>query len=278
MTAEVGVDRHKIAYFGDVMNATARLEGLCRATERAVLISEALLARLPSLPDGVEAEALGPHRLRGRSEAMVVHALSEKRRSKSPSDVSTRTDVSAERLSMQSTIRSGAAGASLDLASMDPPRGTIPSIDHGSAMAETSAIDGITCFGLRALFAERQVDMNSLRTELRKVLGDRHAGHRLFDAEDTRQALRFPRTICRMVVQVGDGRALQPEALWWIGIWSILQLRTYNFARKLIPVCAVWLRERWHHAVENQTFRMSQPSRTVPPIRAALSDVRTMGH
>ncbi|MER2253316.1 adenylate/guanylate cyclase domain-containing protein [Methylorubrum podarium] len=75
VTAEVGVDRHKIAYFGDVMNATARLEGLCRETGRSVLISEAVLARLPALPDGIEAEALGGYRLRGRSETMAVHAL-----------------------------------------------------------------------------------------------------------------------------------------------------------------------------------------------------------
>ena len=79
VTAEVGVDRHKIAYFGDVMNATARLEGLCRETGRSVLISDAVLARLPALPDGIEAEALGAHRLRGRSETMAVHALADLR-------------------------------------------------------------------------------------------------------------------------------------------------------------------------------------------------------
>jgi adenylate cyclase len=79
VTAEVGVDRHKIAYFGDVMNATSRLEGLCRATDRPVLISDAVLTRLPTLPDGITAESLGEHRLRGRSETMAVHALLEAR-------------------------------------------------------------------------------------------------------------------------------------------------------------------------------------------------------
>ena len=79
VTAEVGVDRHKIAYFGDVMNATARLEGLCRETGRSVLISDAVLARLPALPEGIAAEALGAYRLRGRSETMAVHALAQSR-------------------------------------------------------------------------------------------------------------------------------------------------------------------------------------------------------
>ncbi|WP_336886961.1 adenylate/guanylate cyclase domain-containing protein [Methylobacterium sp. SyP6R] len=80
VTAEVGVDRHKIAYFGDVMNATARLEGLCRETRRDVLISEAVLARLPRLPEGIAAEALGAYQLRGRSETMIVHALADGRK------------------------------------------------------------------------------------------------------------------------------------------------------------------------------------------------------
>ncbi|MFG5121282.1 adenylate/guanylate cyclase domain-containing protein [Methylorubrum sp. POS3] len=80
VTAEIGVDRHKIAYFGDVMNATARLEGLCRETKRSVLVSEAVLSRIPLLPDGIAAETLGQYALRGRSGAMVVHALAERRR------------------------------------------------------------------------------------------------------------------------------------------------------------------------------------------------------
>ena len=80
VTAEVGVDRHKIAYFGDVMNATARLEGLCRQTGQSILISGALLARIPALPDGIEAEALGRHVLRGRTGTMAVHALRERRK------------------------------------------------------------------------------------------------------------------------------------------------------------------------------------------------------
>ncbi|GJE04481.1 hypothetical protein GMJLKIPL_6445 [Methylobacterium isbiliense] len=96
VTAEVGVDRHKIAYFGDVMNATARLEGLCREAGRPVLISDAVLARLPVLPEGIEAEMLGPHRLRGRSGAIVVHALAERRRLHAVDDPDGRMDAEAE--------------------------------------------------------------------------------------------------------------------------------------------------------------------------------------
>ncbi|GJD93000.1 adenylate/guanylate cyclase domain-containing protein [Methylobacterium iners] len=97
VTAEVGVDRHKIAYFGDVMNTTARLEGLCRETGRDVLISDVVLARLPVLPDGIEAEALGTHRLRGRSGTMVVHALDETRKLKIVAEAHSRLEAIDER-------------------------------------------------------------------------------------------------------------------------------------------------------------------------------------
>jgi len=79
VTPKIRVDRHMIAYFGDVMNATVRLEGLCRETKRSVLVSEAVLCRMPVLPDGIEAEALRRHVVRGRSGEMVVHALAERR-------------------------------------------------------------------------------------------------------------------------------------------------------------------------------------------------------
>ncbi|GGE02960.1 adenylate cyclase [Aureimonas endophytica] len=79
VTAEVGVDRHKIAYFGDVMNVTARLEGLCRETARPVLVSDAILDRILPLPEGILSEALGRYHLRGRNGTMLVHALAELR-------------------------------------------------------------------------------------------------------------------------------------------------------------------------------------------------------
>ena len=97
VTAEVGVDRHKIAYFGDVMNATARLEGLCRETGRSVLISDAVLTKLSALPDGIAAEALGGYRLRGRSETMAVHALTEMRAPVTAGASSHRAGARAER-------------------------------------------------------------------------------------------------------------------------------------------------------------------------------------
>lgn len=75
VTAEIGVDRHKITYFGDVVNTTARLETLSRSLDTPFLISTSLLQRLPPLPAGIRARSLGDHVIRGRDNQLAVSAL-----------------------------------------------------------------------------------------------------------------------------------------------------------------------------------------------------------
>lgn len=75
VTAEVGVDRHKISYFGDVVNTTGRLEALCRTLDAPLLISSDLLERMSALPEGVRARPLGAHALKGRGQMLAVMSL-----------------------------------------------------------------------------------------------------------------------------------------------------------------------------------------------------------
>ncbi len=75
VTAEVGVDRHKIAYFGDAVNVTSRIEALCRPLGVGILISQDLLDRLGHLPQGIRARSLGSHALRGRGAPLTVATL-----------------------------------------------------------------------------------------------------------------------------------------------------------------------------------------------------------
>jgi adenylate cyclase len=75
VTAEIGVDRHKISYFGDCVNATARIETLCRSLNAPILISSALLDQLPGLPPGIRARPLGEHVVKGRDQRLTVLAL-----------------------------------------------------------------------------------------------------------------------------------------------------------------------------------------------------------
>jgi len=74
VTAEIGVDHHKIAYFGDTVNTVARLESLCKTLERQVLISSDLARRL-ELPEAIIKEDLGEHAVHGRDQQLGVIAL-----------------------------------------------------------------------------------------------------------------------------------------------------------------------------------------------------------
>ncbi|OBZ96192.1 adenylate cyclase [Pararhizobium polonicum] len=76
ITAEIGVDHHKIAYFGDTVNTTARLESLCKTLDKTVLISSELAHRI-KLPDTIAIEDLGMHAVKGRGQTLGVMALAE---------------------------------------------------------------------------------------------------------------------------------------------------------------------------------------------------------
>lgn len=75
LTAEIGLERHKITYFGDVMNTTSRLEGLAKELNKDVVLSTELLDRLQPLPEGIQMEDLGIRHLRGHDEPLAVSAL-----------------------------------------------------------------------------------------------------------------------------------------------------------------------------------------------------------
>jgi adenylate cyclase len=74
ITAEIGVDHHKITYFGDTVNTTARLESLCRTLDAPVLISSDLVQRI-KLSNDIKAKDLGLHGVKGRGQALGVIAL-----------------------------------------------------------------------------------------------------------------------------------------------------------------------------------------------------------
>ena len=75
VTAEVGLDRHKISYFGDVVNTTARIEALCRHVGTPILISSDLLGRLPALPPGIRPTSRGEHVVKGHERKLGVFSL-----------------------------------------------------------------------------------------------------------------------------------------------------------------------------------------------------------
>ena len=66
MAGEIGVVKKDIAFSGDVLNTTARIQGACHAYKSALLLSTKLLHIL-ALDEGYESETLGSIRLKRRA-------------------------------------------------------------------------------------------------------------------------------------------------------------------------------------------------------------------
>ncbi|GJE58442.1 adenylate/guanylate cyclase domain-containing protein [Methylobacterium trifolii] len=78
VTAEIGLERRKIAHFGDALNTTSRLEGLAKELGVDVLVSGDLLDRLGQMPIEFLVSDLGSRPLRGRKEPLRVATVSER--------------------------------------------------------------------------------------------------------------------------------------------------------------------------------------------------------
>jgi adenylate cyclase len=72
--SECGSSRRQLAYFGDTVNVTARLQEHCKEVGRNLLVSADLL-RLMKLKPSFAVEALGEVRLRGRAAAIELFAV-----------------------------------------------------------------------------------------------------------------------------------------------------------------------------------------------------------
>jgi adenylate cyclase len=72
--SECGSSRRQLAYFGDTVNVTARLQEFCKEAGRNLLVSADLLAHMRPNPN-ILVEPLGQAQLRGRAAAIEVFAV-----------------------------------------------------------------------------------------------------------------------------------------------------------------------------------------------------------
>lgn len=74
VTGEMGDQKRQIVFLGDTVNTTARLEQAARDLDQMAVISQSLLQQMP-LPPGLQANALGRHRLRGKDLEVELFGL-----------------------------------------------------------------------------------------------------------------------------------------------------------------------------------------------------------
>jgi len=76
MVAEVGIVKKELAYHGDVINTSARIQGECNKYQVPILISELLLNDL-NANSSYASTSLGTVILKGKQQEVTIHTLSE---------------------------------------------------------------------------------------------------------------------------------------------------------------------------------------------------------
>jgi len=77
--SECGDSRRQIAFSGDSMNVTARIQDHCNVAGRTLLVSADLLRQIPA-GSGVCVEPFGLTRLRGRATSVEIFAIERQSR------------------------------------------------------------------------------------------------------------------------------------------------------------------------------------------------------
>lgn len=76
VTGELGYTKREIAYMGDVLNTTARIEEACKIFDKRLLISEVIMQQL-ELPVQVIATEVGNVKLRGKTNEMRLFSIEQ---------------------------------------------------------------------------------------------------------------------------------------------------------------------------------------------------------
>ena len=74
MVGEIGIVKREIAYSGDVLNTTARIQSKCNELGVNILLSKNLKQRL-NLPKSMDIIPIGELPLRGKQEAVMLYTL-----------------------------------------------------------------------------------------------------------------------------------------------------------------------------------------------------------
>jgi adenylate cyclase len=75
MVGEIGIVKREIAYSGDVLNTTARIQSKCNELGVDILLSRNLLDKIKALPNEYHTRALGAMQLRGKQREIGLYTI-----------------------------------------------------------------------------------------------------------------------------------------------------------------------------------------------------------
>ena len=75
MVGELGIVKREIAYSGDVLNTTARIQSKCNEMGVNILLSKYLLDKIKSVPESFQLTPVGELNLRGKKQPVMLYTL-----------------------------------------------------------------------------------------------------------------------------------------------------------------------------------------------------------
>jgi tetratricopeptide (TPR) repeat protein len=163
--------------------------------------------------------------------------------------------------------------SSLDL--FDPkrvPKSVLAIKDFDSDEVISLAEDAIVAFGLIAVFQSKCNLLITLQEKLASEIGADFVGCRVLKicrGQEIAGSDLYSQVASLVDLLVRDEQ-LVPDQVWIVGLRVFEWTQRSVFQKIGIQLLSKWLRTRWIEILEEQTFRLSAPSVTVPVISSAL--------
>lgn len=160
---------------------------------------------------------------------------------------------------------------------LNPTRGEIPTVAASGAdisQIEPIAIDAVLAFCTSAVLLGKPAAIDVLEGALVTKLGKDFLGSRVFaycrDSNVSTPA-DLDQTVARSIALLRTGAHIEPRNVWGIGLRLYEKSGQSNFKRILVPRIATWLRNEWTRIIRQESFRLTNPTQTVPVIEETLS-------
>ncbi len=157
-----------------------------------------------------------------------------------------------------------------------PERGLIPALDENQpfdSAAEEAANDAIIAYGIISSMKEQPDAMKELENALECRFTGQFPGKQLFAYwhKKTGALSQLDQTVVTIAKTHLRNEHVEPYFFWMTGLRFFERINQSMFKDLLTPRLAAWQRAGWKRIIAVESFRLTRPRHTVPPIEKILA-------
>jgi len=160
---------------------------------------------------------------------------------------------------------------------MNPARSLIPTLPPSDVQSNFAhfANDAVFAYAISCACRRAPEALMELATTLDAYFGQGMIGNAAFSRAssdgDRPPPASFEDVLIDIAMAFCRGVHATPGDYCLAGVRFLQQAQRSSFRASLVPIIAAWQRDAWTRIVVSETFRLSQPQRTVPAIKISLS-------